>query len=107
MDRDAAVFGEASFDFTDHLTGTAGIRHYTYDNTLYGYYGFNANFSTSQGTATCFPGSGTFHGAPCVDLDGKSEGSGNSPKLNVTYKFDPNHLIYATYSKGFRPGGVF
>jgi outer membrane receptor protein involved in Fe transport len=41
-----------------------------------------------------------------VDLDGKSEDSGNSPKLNLTYKFDPDHLIYATWSKGFRPGGV-
>jgi outer membrane receptor protein involved in Fe transport len=106
VDRDAAVFGEASFDITDHLTGTAGIRHYTFDNTLYGFYGFDANFSASQGTATCFPGSAPFHGAPCVDLDGKSEGSGNSPKLNLAYKFDPDHLTYVTWSKGFRPGGV-
>jgi iron complex outermembrane recepter protein len=105
VDRDAAVFGEANFDLTDNLTATAGIRHYTFDNTLYGFYGFNANFSKSQGTATCFLAT-PFHGAPCVDLDGKSEGSGNSPKLNLSYKFDPNHMLYVTWSKGFRPGGV-
>jgi iron complex outermembrane receptor protein len=36
----------------------------------------------------------------------RSEGSGNSPKLNLSYKFDPDHLLYVTWSKGFRPGGV-
>jgi outer membrane receptor protein involved in Fe transport len=106
VDRDAAVFGEAAFDISDHITASAGIRHYTYDNTLYGFYGFNSTYSTSEGVATCFPGSAPFHGAPCVDLNGKSEGSGNSPKLNLAYKFDPDHMIYATWSKGFRPGGV-
>jgi outer membrane receptor protein involved in Fe transport len=108
VDRDAAVFGEAYYDITSNLSATAGIRHYTYDNTLYGFYGFGSGFAfgSSEGVATCFAGSGPFHGAPCVDLDGKSEGSGNSPKLNLTYKFDPDHLIYATWSKGFRPGGV-
>ena len=108
VDRDSAVFGEMSFDITDHLTGSAGIRHYTFDNTLYGFYGFSAvfPFGSSEGVATCLPGSGPFHGAPCVDLNGKSEGSGNSPKLNLSYKFDQDHMIYATWSKGFRPGGV-
>jgi len=108
VDRDSAVFGEMAFDLTSQLTATAGIRHYTYDNTLYGFYGFGSGFAygASEGNATCFPGSQPFRGAPCVDLDGKSEDSGNSPKLNLTYKFDPDHLIYATWSKGFRPGGV-
>ena len=87
---------------------TAGIRHYTYDNTLYGFYGFGSGFAlgSSEGVATCFPGSRPFHGAPCVDLNGKSEDSGNSPKISLTYKFDPDHMVYLTYSKGFRPGGV-
>jgi iron complex outermembrane recepter protein len=108
VDRDSAVFGEMAFDFTSQLTGTAGIRHWTYDNTLYGFYGFGSGFvyGPGEGTATCFPGSQPFRGAPCVDLNGKSEDSGNSPKLNLTYKFDPDHMLYVTWSKGFRPGGV-
>ena len=106
VDRDAAVFGEANFDITDHLTATAGIRHYTFDNTLYGFYGFNSTVDSGEGVGSCFPGSQPFRGGPCVDLDGKSEGSGNSPKLNLSYKFDPDHLLYVTWSKGFRPGGV-
>ncbi len=32
--------------------------------------------------------------------------SGTVPRVNLTYKFDGDHLVYATYSEGFRPGGV-
>ena len=108
VDRDSAAFGEVAYDITSKLTLTAGDRHYTFDNTLYGFYGFGSGFAygASQGVATCFPGSGPFRGAPCVDLNGKSEGSGNSPKVNLTYKITDDALVYATYSKGFRPGGV-
>jgi outer membrane receptor protein involved in Fe transport len=106
VDRDKAVFGEVTFDFNDHLSASAGIRHFTYDNTLQGFYGFNSTFSSHEGIATCFVPFTPFHGAPCVDLNRGTSGSGNSPKLNLTYKFDRDLLIYATYSKGFRPGGV-
>jgi iron complex outermembrane recepter protein len=106
VDRDSAEFGEASFDFNQHLTGNAGIRFYKYDNTLYGFYGFNSTVSSHEGTATCFTPFTPFHGAPCVDLNGRSENSGNTPKLNLTYKIDKDHMVYATWSKGFRPGGV-
>jgi outer membrane receptor protein involved in Fe transport len=44
-DHDEAAFGELSFDFTDKLTGTVGIRHYTYNNTLKGFFGFNRWYS--------------------------------------------------------------
>jgi outer membrane receptor protein involved in Fe transport len=107
VDRDKAVFGELSYDFLpDHLTGTIGLRHFEYDNSLQGFYGFNSTYSSHEGIATCFTPIVPFHGAPCSDLDRGTSGSGNSPKVNLTYKFDPNHMIYATYSKGFRPGGV-
>lgn len=32
--------------------------------------------------------------------------TGNTPKFTLTYKFNPDRLIYVTYSKGFRPGGI-
>ena len=106
VDRDKAIFGEFTFDITDHLSASAGLRHFTYDNSLQGFYGFNANFLASEGTGTCFTPFVPFHGAPCSDLDRGTSGSGNSPKLNLTYRFDHDRMIYATYSKGFRPGGV-
>ena len=105
VDRDKAVFTELSYDILSNLTLNAGIRYYTFDNTLQGFYGFNANYSGSQGTATCFNDT-PFHGAPCSDLDGRSTGSGNTPKVNLQYKIDRDRMLYATWSKGFRPGGV-
>jgi iron complex outermembrane recepter protein len=106
VDRDSAVFGEFSYDILDSLTANAGIRYFRYDNTLQGFYGFSQNYSSTEGVATCFTPFVPFHGAPCQDLNGRTSDSGTSPKLNLTYKFDKDHLIYATYSKGFRPGGV-
>jgi iron complex outermembrane recepter protein len=31
---------------------------------------------------------------------------GTVPKVNLTYRFDDARLVYATYSEGFRPGGI-
>ena len=106
VDRDSAVFGEFSYDILSNLTANAGIRYFRYDNTLQGFYGFSDNYSSHEGIATCFTPFVPFHGAPCQDLNGRTTDSGTSPKVNLTYKFDKDHMIYATYSKGFRPGGV-
>src|SRR6185312_11461764 len=42
VDKDYALFGEASFDITSQLTATGGIRFYKYNNSLKGFYGFNS-----------------------------------------------------------------
>ena len=107
-DRDQAAFTEITEDLIPKtLTLTEGIRYYTFDNTLGGYYGFGPNFvfGPGEGVDTCFNNI-PFHGAPCSDLKGRSTGSGNTPKISLNYKFDENKLIYATWSKGYRPGGV-
>src|SRR5205814_10627921 len=44
--------------------------------------------------------------APCTDLAKRLAGSGNVRLGNLTYKFTHDAMVYATYSKGFRPGGV-
>ncbi len=43
VDRDYAAFGELSYDLTDKLTATAGVRAFKYDNTLIGFFGFGRN----------------------------------------------------------------
>ena len=45
-------------------------------------------------------------GSPCTNLDKSVKESGNVPKATLTYKIDGDKLVYATYSKGFRPGGI-
>ncbi|HVW68205.1 MAG TPA: TonB-dependent receptor [Steroidobacteraceae bacterium] len=104
-DRDSAAFTEISWDIFKGLTLNTGIRYYTFDNTLDGFYGYNASFYDGEGTATCLNNT-PFHGAPCSDLNGRSTGSGNTPKVNLTYKFNRDALVYLTWSKGYRPGGV-
>ena len=104
IDRDSAVFGEASFDITEKLTATAGIRFFKAHNTLVGFAGYGAGYG-SQGEAGCFK-EAVIQNTPCTNVDKGVKENGNSPKLNLTYKFDDDKLVYATYSKGFRPGGV-
>ncbi len=44
--------------------------------------------------------------APCTNLDKSVKDDGVTPKVNLTYKFDDDRMVYVTYSEGFRPGGV-
>jgi iron complex outermembrane receptor protein len=114
VDRDYAVFGELSFDFTPKLTGSVGYRFFRYDNSLAGFFGFGLHNPVgshtgerstvaTRGVDCVLPG---ILGGPCVDLSNEVKKDGSTPKFNLTYKFDEDHLVYATYSKGFRPGGL-
>ena len=109
VDRDKAAFAEVTWDITSKLSILGGIRHYTYDNSLVGFFGYSANFSSHTGASQCFPGAAGapyVKNTPCTNLDTSIKGSGNVPKGTLTYKFTPDVMMYATYSKGFRPGGV-
>jgi outer membrane receptor protein involved in Fe transport len=144
-DHDEALFGEMSFDFTDKLTATAGMRYFRAHNSLQGFFGFSRGYSPTPvapdpadfpggvndpdyidalatyqtklvkayGEAKCEilfgPDSATwkkFNGAPCEFFNKEVKESGSLGRINVTYKFDDKRLIYATWSEGYRPGGV-
>jgi iron complex outermembrane receptor protein len=121
VDRDYAVFGELSFDLTEQLTLTAGARWFKAKNSLEGFFGYGDGYSTSgnSGEALCSRLAGDEVGdrsgwvpyravsaAPCKNLDKEVDEDGVTPKINVTYRFDDSRMVYATFSKGFRPGGV-
>lgn len=99
-DQDYAAFGEASYDILSNLTITGGIRFYKYDNSLKGFFGFS-----SYETSHCFAPS-NYHNAPCTDLNAHSKGDGETHKVNLTWQVEPDKMVYATYSTGFRPGGA-
>jgi len=98
--RDNAAFGEVTWDATSHISLLGGLRYYTYKNSEQGYSGFQ-----SAQTKCADPTLPTPYGAPCQQLFQVAQGSGTTPKFTATYKFDDQRLIYATVSKGFRPGG--
>jgi iron complex outermembrane recepter protein len=98
-DRDYAAFGEASFDLTPDVTLTGGLRGYIYNNTIQGFSGFLSNTTS----ANCIPVVATDR--VCNNFDKKAVNSGETHRINLTWRVDPDHLVYATYSTGFRPGG--
>jgi iron complex outermembrane recepter protein len=117
VDRDSAAFAQVTWDITSQWSVSAGFRQYRYDNSLQGYYGYALNYTgpgPHSGQATCGPPGGApnptyapFHFAPCTDLNLTSvSADGHTELARLTYKFDPDHLVYATFSTGFRPGGV-
>jgi iron complex outermembrane recepter protein len=120
-DRDRAIFGELSFDFTDKLTGTVGLRHFQANNSLEGYFGFSEGYLAQgstppdrrYGQAACIVQYGsnpanwpTFNGAPCKFFDKSVKEKDTLGKANLTYKFGEDKLIYTTWSEGYRPGGI-
>src|SRR6202012_502083 len=105
-DDDSAVFGEMSYDITSNLTATVGARFFHTENSLKGFFGYAAGYSSSQGEAACPAGSPPFEGAPCTEFDKKVRQSDHISKGTHTYKFDESKMIYPSYSEGFRPGGI-
>jgi iron complex outermembrane receptor protein len=130
VDRDYAMFGEASFDILPNLTLTGGGRAFIYDNSLFGFNGFGLPSAVGgPGVGRCFRDSsgdlvteGAVPGSPCTNVgtqlvgaDGnvtttilpkRASGQGFTHKLNLTWKPTENYLLYATWSRGFRPGGI-
>jgi len=149
VDRDYALFGEASWDVLPKVTLTAGGRAFRYDNSLIGFFGFgrnpsggfndrpfNAAGSSHTGVIQCFLNngetldqaltagedptaigfaSGGVPGSPCTNLgvfsNGKvnpkhAKGNGATFRFNGQWKPQSNLMFYATWSKGFRPGGI-
>ena len=105
-DNDSAIFGEMSYDITDQLTATAGARFFHTNDRLKGFFGFAEGYSSSQGEAACQEPRVPFEGAPCTEFNKKVTENDHIVRGNLTYKFDNDKMIYATYSEGFRPGGI-
>jgi outer membrane receptor protein involved in Fe transport len=86
-----AAFGDVTYALTDALKADIGARvnHYDY------------RFSS------CISGWGSGYGAAQPSCSGVIPLSSTSfnPKFNLSYKFSPDLMTYATISSGFRPGG--
>ena len=135
-DKDWALFGEANWDITPQITVTGGLRFYKFNNTLFGFAGFGfpnplvGGNGSHTGEGRCLtttgqelidnPG-GTLatgnlsYNIPCFNVadvvDGeavprKSKGHGHIYRLNAQWKPTQGLMFYATWSKGFRPGGI-
>jgi outer membrane receptor protein involved in Fe transport len=86
-DEQIALYGEGSYKFSDRLKMTVGARyaHMSFD------------FDSLTGGPQIYDNNAT-------RTSSRSENS-FTPKLSLQFQADPNNMYYATYAKGFRPGG--
>lgn len=82
-----ALFGEASYDVTDALSVTAGLRWFDFKETR------ELNFDGIFADQT-------------IAQPGKTSSSGVSPRFMVSYDINPDIILNAQVSKGFRLGGI-
>jgi iron complex outermembrane recepter protein len=81
-----SFFGEVTYNITDPLSVTVGLRRYHYDSAVYlDQFGGLAGGLTQQAAS--------------------ENEQGVTPKATLSYQFDKDLLVYATAAKGFRPGG--
>ena len=131
VDKDYALFGEATFDLSPQITLIAGGRLFKYDNTLFGFNGFGEGnpVGSSTGFGRCLtvnglqlrfdPGaafaSGSLADTPCTNVGNvengqlvprSSKGDGFTHRVSAQYKPNDDLMFYATWSRGFRPGGI-
>lgn len=86
-DKQYAAFGEATYAVTDSVKVTLGAR-----------------FSKTEFTFDSETGGPQLFAPNQTSNPGQKENS-FTPKVNVSWQVDPNNMVYATYAKGFRPGG--
>jgi len=82
-----AVFGEATYHFTEALRLTLGFRWFDYDSDF---------FKFAAGAA---------NGGVSID-DVSIKESDWVPKVELAYDISEDYMVYATFSEGFRLGGV-
>jgi iron complex outermembrane recepter protein len=83
-----AVFGDFTYQISPSLAFTAGARYYDYKTTF---------VNTQSGIATASLLSP-------LTLTGAASADGLNPKFNLSFTPTDNAFLYATVTKGFRPG---
>ena len=90
LNEDLGIFGEARYQFTNTIELTAGGRYY---------------HTVAKGNVTNQFG---FVSGSAVDLSGGADQkeSGFTPKATLSWKPTQHMLAYATFSEGYRVGGI-
>ena len=96
--EDIAVFGELTYNFTDAWQVTFGARWFDVEN--------------KSSLTNTFPIFGAVAAQDGMDPSGFNFAEGEESfddqiyKLNTSYNFSDDLMVYATYSEGFRRGGA-
>jgi iron complex outermembrane receptor protein len=94
-----AAFGQLTYDFTDQLSLTGGLRYSkekkTYNRSTY------TVLAGAAGAPFLFPGSlpAPYNGSNEVEFDAWT------PSATLSYKPTPGTMVYASAARGFKSGG--
>lgn len=86
-----ALFGNATYDLTDQFTVEVGGR-YTHEKKRF-----------SQAANRIYSNQPLLAGTPSYELN--DSWNAFTPRASLSYKFNPNLMAYASWSRGFRSGG--
>jgi outer membrane receptor protein involved in Fe transport len=89
--KQTAFFAEVAYKPISPLTLTVGVRRFNYDKVVNGVV-LISNYITQS------------YVGPPASVDASA--SGWVSKFNVSYKINPDLMVYAMAAKGFRPGGA-
>ena len=91
-DRQIALFFDGTYAIFDQLKLNVGVR---YAWTHFDYHNLNTGAQDLLDDG----------GAPAI-VSGSKDETPFTPKVNLTYQFTPDDMIYGTVSKGYRIGGA-
>ena len=135
-DTDQAVFATVAFDITDTVELSLGARYFEPEVTVKGFFGFGLGLNppfepdgpdepgdpdnggegafdplspwwSSTGEWRC-PSQADFRGgkSPCQNVDKGIKESDSVYRVNLSWNATEAAMLYATWSEGYRPGGV-
>jgi iron complex outermembrane recepter protein len=99
--RAEAVFAQGTYNVTPELSVTAGIR---YSEEKKGITSFDA-LDLGIGGLPLFPSYPGPNPLTSTPFSAKKTFSSVTPKFVVQYQLDPQTMLYASYSQGFKSGG--
>ncbi len=115
--KDYAVFAEGHYNITPELKITGGIRYFW---TRFDVTGFAGVAASAQNAPSIFLPTNSV-GCPlplpaerlqCRNINrldpesiGRYREDGQTHKIALNWQFEPDKMVYANYSTGFRPGG--
>jgi len=109
LDTQIAGFAQADFKITDGLKLTMGLR-YSATKLTYAdqYSGPETNLNSPYGDPAngLNPNYNPALGPVYTQGVANSTGHAMTPKVGLTYQINPDNMLYATASKGFRPAGA-
>lgn len=90
---ETAFFGQLEYDFTDKLTASVSARHFDYNSHVFGFSG-----------TIWYPGPA--FARPDSNVDLKTNNKDTVMRGNLSYSVTDDLMLFATYSEGYRPGGI-